>query len=229
MLKEIDEMRKNVVFSNRLIEKNSKSYANLYLHRLKKKKIAERIEKNLYTMHKDPFLIASRIIWPAYISCWTALKFYNLTEQVPRAIFVIIPYYKKPIVFQNTKIIFIKTKPEIMFGYQQVEYKGFEIFIADKEKAIIDSALFGKISFSELQEIIKSNMRQINIIKFIKYLKIIRNKSLIKRFGFIFDIAGKDHYQELKRNVDKTYIPLDYTKQKKGRKNKKWRVIENVN
>lgn len=228
MLKEIEEMKRHAVFNSKLIGKNSKGYVNLYLHRLKKKGIIKRIEKNLYTLYDEPFLIASRIVWPSYISCWTALKFYNLTEQVPRAIFVISPYYKKSITFNNTEIVFIKSQSKNMFGYEKINYRGIEAFIADKEKAMIDSALFRKVSFSELQEIIKENIKQISIRKFINYLKILKNSSLIKRFGFVFDKYGRDYYNELKRYMDKTYILLDYTKGKKGKKNKKWSIIENV-
>ncbi len=227
-LQMMEKMRKVPTFTPKLVNKASQKYANLYLHRLSKQRLVARIEKNLYTSHKDPFLIASRIIWPSYLSCWSGLKFHNLTEQVPRTLFVVMPYYKKTINFQNISIVFIATKNKNIFGYEKINYQGFDIFVADKEKSIIDCALFKKASFSELKEIIENHLKELNLNKFIRYLKRMGNSSLIKRFGFIFDTLGKDFSTALKRYIAKVYIPLDYTKKKTGQKNKKWMVIENA-
>ena len=224
----LEKMKKQIVFTPKMIDKSSQKYANLYLYRLKKQHFIERIEKNLYTTYKDPLLIASMIVWPSYLSCWSSLKFHNLTEQVPHALFVIVPYYKKPIYFQNALIIFIATKSRNFFGYEKANYQGFEIFVADKEKSIIDCALFKKASFSELKEIIKIHLNEMDIRKFLRYLKRIKNNSLIKRFGFVFDSLGKDFYPSLKKHIDKFYIPLDYEKKTAGQKNKKWMVIQNA-
>ncbi len=227
-LETLEKMRKQIVFTPRLLQMRSSRYANLYLHRLKKKRLIERIEKNLYTVFKDPFLIASRIVWPSYLSCWTGLKFHNLTEQVPYTLFVVVPYYKRQILFQYTPIIFIAAKSRNFFGYEKINCQGFEIFVADKEKSIIDSALFKKASFSELKEIIESHVKELDLKKFIRYLKRIQNKSLIKRFGYLFDSLGKDFYPALKKYIDRVFIPLDYAKKKSGAKNKKWMIIENA-
>lgn len=224
----LEKMKKQPVFTLRLLDTPNRNYANLYLHRLEKQRLIERVEKNLYTLYKDPLLIASRIVWPSYISCWSALKFHNLTEQVPRAMFIITSYYKKQVIFQNMPLIFISTKNKNLFGYDKLNYMNFEIFMADKEKSIIDCALFKEASFSELKEIIENHMNELNLKKFISYLKISENKSLIKRFGCLFDYLGKDFYSSLKKYIDKVYISLDYTKKMKGIKNKKWRVIENA-
>ena len=224
----LEKMKKQVVFTSRILDIPGNSYANLYIHRLKKRKLIENIEKNLYTIYKDPFLIASRIVWPSYLSCWTGLKFHNLTEQIPYVIFVVIPYYKKAIKFRNTSIIFIATKSKNFFGYDKVNYQGFEIFVADREKSIIDSALFKKSSFSELIEIIESHLDELDLKKFVRYLKRIGNKSLMKRFGYLFDTMGMNFYPALKKYIDKVYIPLDYAKKKIGLKNKKWMVIQNA-
>ena len=216
----LDKMRKEPIFNSGLLKSFSIDYANLYLHRLEKQKLIQRVEKNIYTVYSDPFLIASRIVWPSYLSCWSALKFHNLTEQVPFSLYVIIPYYKREIIFGNTQILFISSKNRNFFGYEKINYRGFEIFVADKEKAIIDSALFKKASFSELMEITKNHLKELDLGKFLRYLKKTGNKSLIKRFGWLFDSLGKDMYLRLKRYIDKVYIPLDYARERKGIKKK---------
>ena len=209
------------------VGKNSQ-YTNLLLHRLRKRALIQKIERDKYTVYNDPFLIASRVVWPSYISCWSALKYHNLTEQVPQDITVLTTTSKKPIIFCNTKIRFVKLNPKAFFGYKKVKYDGFEIFVADAEKSVIDSALLGEVSFSELKEIILNNSSTLRIGKFIRYLKRIGNKSLIKRFGYVFDEMGKDSFDKLKKYIDATYTLLDYSKKPSVDKNEKWRLIVNA-
>lgn len=183
----LEYLKKYPVFNSLTLNnklKTSKEYSNLFLNRLVKKKRVYRIERDSYTIYDDPFLVASRIVWPSYISGWSALKFHNLTEQLPHNVWVITTRYKKPIKFLNSEIIFITIKTENFFGYEKFDYKGFDIFVAEPEKSLIDSALLKKISFSEIKEIVSSNISSLKINKFLKYLIRIKNKALIKRFGF---------------------------------------------
>lgn len=229
----IRELKKYPVFNLktfREIIKKESNYAKLSIYRLKKEDFIFEIEKNKYTTEKDAILISSNIIWPSYISGWSAIRYYNLTEQLPQAVLVITPRKrkKKEIRFNNTKIIFTKVQPKYFFGYKKESYGEFNIFIAEKEKALIDSVLLKKISLSEICEIIKNNLEEINVDLLINYLIRIKNKTLIKRFGFLLDSIGIDKYKKFKKFVDFKYILLDYALSEKGKKNKKWKVIENV-
>jgi len=230
----IKQLEKYPIFNLKKIKEitgKSSGYAKLLVYRLKKKNLITKIEKNKLTINKDPMIIASNMIWPSYTSCWSALRYYNLTEQLPQDIFVITTKTRKKriVKFNNVKIIFIKVKPKYFFGYRKERYNGFDIFIAEKEKALIDSALFKKISFSEICDIIKNNLNILNTNLFLDYLVKIKNKTLIKRFGFLFDKLNIDVYKKIKRFIDSKYVPLDYALPKKGKKDKKWKIIENVN
>jgi len=229
----IKELEKYPVFNLKTVKETiekDRNYTKLVIHRLKKEKLIFEIEKNKYTINKDLIIIASNIIWPSYISCWSALRYYNLTEQLPQTIQVITPKARKKreIKFNNEKIRFIKIKTKNFFGYKKEPYQKFNIFIAKKEKALIDSVLLKKISFSEISEIIKNNIKTINIDLFINYLTKIKNKALIKRFGFLFESLGIDKYSKLKKFIDSKYVILDYALKTKGIKNKKWKVLNNV-
>ena len=229
----IRELERYPVFNlktlREIIEKDS-SYSKLVVYRLKKDKLIFEIEKNKYTTKKDTLLISSNIIWPSYISGWSAIRHYNLTEQLPQTILVITTKKrkKKEINFNNTKIVFTKVRQKYFFGYRKERYGNFDIFIAEKEKALIDSALFKKISFSEIFDIMRNNIKDINIDLLISYLIKIKNKALIKRFGFLLDKLGVDKYNKLNKFINSKYVILDYALEKKGKKNKKWKVIENV-
>ena len=100
--------------------------------------------------------------------------------------------------------------------------------MADPEKAMIDSVLLRKVSYSEIKDIISDNLGKLKVNKFLNYLKRIKNKSLIKRLGYLFESLGEDHYDKLKKYIDVTYVSLDYSKKMMGKKNKKWRLVINA-
>lgn len=229
----IRKLERYPVFNLKILKEiigKENNYAKIVIHRLKKDCLIFEIERNKYTTNKDLMAIASNITWPSYISCWSALRYHNLTEQLPQNIFVMTTRSRKKrkINFNDSQIIFIKIKPKYFFGYGKERYGNFDIFIAEKEKALIDSVLFKKISFSEICDIIKKNIKNIDINLLIEYLIRIKNKALIKRFGFLFDLLSIDKYNEVRKFIDYKYIPLDYSISGKGKKNKKWKVIENV-
>ena len=206
------------------------SYARLLLHRMKKNGHVFQIQKNRYTLYKDPFLIASRIVWPSYISLWSALRYYNLTEQIPHDIWVVTSRKtrRKMIKYSNANIIFIYTKPKYFFGFKKIISNNFEIFIAEPEKVLIDSMLFRKISFSEIASVIKNNRKDLNIKKLVGFAVKIENKALIKRLGYLLEKLGMDYYPRLKKYVYPAYTPLEYNLPSEGKRIEKWKIIENM-
>lgn len=206
------------------------SYAKLVIHRLKREKLVLQIERNKYTTQSDPLVIASNIIWPCYLSGWSALRFYNLTEQLPQVISVITTRRrkKKELHLNRVRILFTRTKPEYLFGYRRESHQGLPIFMAEKEKALLDSAVFRMISFSEICSIVRENRDSIDGSLLVKYLIRTGNKAVMKRFGFLLDSLGMDVHSLLERHINGGYVPLDYALPAEGVRNKKWRVIENA-
>ncbi|MEW5761163.1 MAG: hypothetical protein AB1779_10415 [Candidatus Thermoplasmatota archaeon] len=226
-------LEKYAVFNTKAVSsilKKDSSYINLLLYRLKKSENIFEIERDKYTTHRDAFLISSRIVWPSYISIWSALRFYNLTEQIPHSVFIVTTRKRRKmeIEFANTKIYFILTKPKYFFGFKKIEFKGFDIFIAEPEKAVIDGMLFKKISLSEIFFILKNNIKTLSIDRLLSYAIKTKNKALIKRLGFLLDNLGFDYYNRLKKHVYYPYTPLEYNLPVGGRYNEKWRIVENV-
>ena len=148
-----------------------KAYTSLFLFRNKSLKRAER--GIYYTKEATEYEIASNIVYPSYISLISALRFYNLTEQIPNVIYVVTTKRHKPIEDLNGYVVeFRNIKKERMFGYRKVD----GAFVADPEKAVIDMVylnLFreyadevlegGKINLSTLSKYIA--MSKVNTVK----------------------------------------------------------------
>lgn len=153
----------------------SSSYAYLVAYRLKKSGIIQEIERGKYTRETDPFLIASWILWPSYLSGWAALQYHHLTEQLPFTLQVITTRKrnKKSLRFHGTSIEFSTIRKAAFTGFKKIMYQNREIFIAEPEKAIVDGLRFETMSFPEAQEIIGAQRRKINKRKLFRYAKLI--------------------------------------------------------
>jgi len=198
-------------------------YSRTYLHRLKKEGLVFQVEKGKYTVFEDPMVFSSYITLPSYISFWTAIRFYNFTEQLPRDIMLASPKPKKNMVFNKKRIRFFKTKH--MWGYKKQRYRDFDIFVAEKEKSIIDSLLLRNIPFSEVVKAVQT--KDFDAGKLVEYAIKTKNKSLMKRLGYMMEISGIDGRGKLIEHFDRNYILLSWNGKASGKKNKKWRIILN--
>jgi len=197
-------------------------YVKTLLYRLKERKLIYRIERGKYTCYDDALLFASYIYVPSYVSLWTAIRYYNLTEQLPKTIFVMVPKSRRQLKFQNISIEFIKTK--YFFGFKKERYMDFNIFIAEQEKAVIDSLLSKKIPLDEIEKAIKT--KKLDIKKLLDYAIKTENKSLIKRLGFILE-ENNIKCERLKIFIDANYVVLDLMLNRTGKRNKRWMIIDN--
>lgn len=224
----LDKLRQMPVFTIGDIKKikaykSEKSYP-LLVYRLKKQKKITEIEKGKFTLSTDPYLVATNIITPSYLSFWSCSYYKGFTEQIVNTIQIACTVKKKDIIFMNQRIKFIKLRPKLMFGFKKDKNN---VFVASDEKLLIDSLLFQK-QLGNFDEIIKT-ARNSNINKNIMtdYLKNINNISITKRIGYVLEkYKSMDIYDEFKELIkkDKNYIKLD-TSSKSKIMNKKWRLI----
>jgi len=203
------------------ITNKSQKYVRTLLYRLNKKGFIRRIERGKYALYDDVLIFASYIEAPSYLSLWTALRYYNMTQQQPKSFFVMCPIKRKKIRLRDSDIIFVTTKH--MFGYRKERYSDFDIFMAEPEKVIIDSLLF-KIPLNDIAEALDS--AELDFEKLSGYAKKTKNISLMKRLGYILENKKGSSYGL--KATDNNYIPLDYLGRKGGKKERKWKLIINA-
>ncbi|WP_455391486.1 type IV toxin-antitoxin system AbiEi family antitoxin domain-containing protein [[Eubacterium] cellulosolvens] len=153
-------------------------YTKVYLHRLLKKGLIQRVKRGFYTIHEDPIIFATHIYYPSYISLWYAFQHYGTTTQLPLTIEVMT--HRNDSV-QNVN--FIKTRH--LWGYHRIKYMSFEVFISDLEKAIIDAVTTGRVPLDEIQCAIS----KCDIDKLEEYTMRM-NISTMKKIGFIAESTG---------------------------------------
>lgn len=230
LLKKLERYPVVTLKSIRELTQKKREYARLFVHRMKKDGLLTEIERGKYTVHLDPFLVASHIVWPSYISCLSALRYHNLTEQLPVKIEVVTTRARKErkLEFGNAAINFIRVKPCFFFGFAKARYGQFEVFVADSEKAMLDAAMLRTISFSAISEALSEHRKEIDTGRLVNYLIRTGDAALGRRFGFLLEKLRIKEAKKLEIFRKGRHILLDYSLPERGRKNEKWLVTENA-
>lgn len=196
-------------------------YATKFIQRCLDIESIERIEKGKYCIKKTPIdIVASHIVHPSYLSLITALRFYNITTQLPVEKYVITTARHGDMAFRGYRMHFIKVGKRLLFGFGPVN----GAIIANPEKAFIDSLYLKKDIWynEELDTGLKSGV--VSVVTLKKYAIALKDPSLISRLGHILELDYSINCDDLIQYSSRRYVAL-------GRKGKKrdtrWKVIYN--
>lgn len=168
---------------------------NFHIQRLtdwQRKRYLKKITRGYYVFSDTEinentlYIIANEIYNPSYVSLESALSHYNL---IPEGVYSVTSVSSKKTVSLKTPLsefIYKKIKPELMFGYGLVDYRGHNFKIAEIEKAVLDyfyvnSNLKNDNDFFEMRFNIKSFKENADMEKFNRYLNAFNNKSMKRR------------------------------------------------
>jgi len=190
---------------------------------LKRKEAIRKVGKGFFALPgADEFVVATNIHYPSYISFWTALNYYGLSDNLPKKIFLVTTKYTRPI--GNFKYVALSQKR--FFGYTSMGNAA----IAEREKAIIDSLLFPKYSggVKEVMKCVAAGKGELSVKKLIHYAERVESKVVLRRLGFILQHSGFKGYDTLKRNRGRGYVLLDPNLKRKNNFNKEWLLDINI-
>jgi len=160
--------KKNPVFTTNEIARIShlkKSCAIVSIKRMVDKALLFRVAKGIYALEQDPFLNASYIIPNSYISFNAALYLHKAIDQIPSTIHVVVPRRVKKKV---EGVTFVSLPKKAFFGFEAIKYRGYSLWVADKEKALIDITY----KYGHLPQTIE----KINKKKLVRYAKLMELK-----------------------------------------------------
>ncbi len=227
-LEKIKGLQKPVFTSNDLQKLSSfdKKYLKVYLFRLKRRHRIQEVEKGKYALSLHPFIIASNVIFPTYISFFSAYFYHDLTTQMPNIIQVVSLRSKKVLKGEGYSIQFIKMSPQRVFGYTREKFMEKYIFVAEKEKALVDSLYLPQ--YCPLEETYAALSGDLNVDLLITYALRMKSIVLLKRLGYLLELQGIDIFTKIKSKLNDRYDYLDPHQHKPGKKSKKWRLVINI-
>ena len=226
---------------------NSKTIGDLFeldefqtanvLNRMKKTGLVMQIERGKYLLLalspekvlSNPLYIGSHLVLPSYISFWSALHYYGLTEQSPRTVFVATTRRKKELTFRGTHFKFVTLKPEAFFGYQREVLAELPVVVADQSKAILDSLTLPEYAggVAEVAKALQIAVREnkIDNLTLINYADRLDNASLSSRLGYLLETLGQ-FTSGLK--ASKGPVKLDPQRSLEGPFNRHWQLYINI-
>lgn len=183
-----------------------------------------------YTIHS--FVIASALTEPYYISYWSALNYYGLTEQTPASVYIATQKSMKNRVILDIQFRFVTISPWKFFEINEVNIEKTKVKISSPEKTIAD-CLDHPEHCNGIQEVARALLfekNEINADKVISCSMKLKNSSVIKRLGYIADQLGVEEIKQKLSGIDlkKGYSLLDPTLPRKGRIKEKWKIIVNT-
>jgi len=196
--------------------------AYVKINRMFKMKKIYKIENGKFCLSDDPFIASTQITHPSYISFSTAMYLHGKFQQVINEVFVITSKKKARLMIFNMPVIFITIKPELIFGYNKVKKGDSYIFLADFEKALVDSLYLPRyMTIGAVFDVMQAGFKK---KLFEEYVLRMNSESVLRRAGYLLERLGYE--TRLKPNTKTTY-KLNPTFKSKKTFNSKWKLYIN--
>jgi predicted transcriptional regulator of viral defense system len=225
----------------------SKVAATNTLGRLVRKGWLQRLQRGLYMIipleagperlwSENALVLASNLISPGAVAYWSALRFWNMTEQIPRVQFVQTTKRKRPLMIQGVEFQFIHVAERYFFGISTRRIEDIPIIVTDREKTIIDAASRPELSggIIQLAQAMKSSVNSIDWEKLDRYLVQWGGGAVAKRLGYLVEtlslpipdrVSTINHWQTM---ISKGISQLEPGSGKSGPIVTRWQLQINV-
>ena len=208
------------------------------IKKLLEKKRLKKIIKNTYLFipMKAPqgrwagneYVVAKALINGAkyYIGYSSVFNSYGFTEQVAQMIHVVSDKYSIKKTLGGVKYKLIKVLPNRIYGLETRKISREDVIFASKERALLDTFEFYAVKKASV--ILTEQLKNIDVTVFVDYVARYPVQVVRRRIGFFLQKLGVS--QKMLNKIDvgqKGYSFLYDTEAKKGKVNKKWRIIIN--
>ena len=193
-----------------------------------------RLKRELYAISElssrgflslSPYLVANLLVKDSYVSFEAALQHYSMFDQSLARIASISLKMQRAVKLDNAEYVFVKTKPDYYFGWQEIVADNRTARIAYAEKALIDMLNFHRTKYTVdlVLEKLHEYRQDLDIKRLEDYLKKFP-VTIAKIFGFLFDLAEIDSTNlfEFARSKSKCGVHWMIPGNKKF--NSKWRL-----
>jgi predicted transcriptional regulator of viral defense system len=218
------------------------------LTRLEKKGWLQRLERGLYMIvpleagpagkwTEDPLVIAIHLQPYGAVAYWSALHYWNLTEQVPRTVLIQSLRQRNPsqTIILGVTYKFVRIKKEKLFGVISRSSEGQEITITNREKSLIDACDRPDLCGGILQVAQAFETGEpIDWNRIDSYLEKMGSGAIYKRLGYVIETLNipipdlEARLRAWQQSMSQGIALLDLGGWQTGPVKTKWRVRVNV-
>ena len=183
---------------------------------------------------EHPFLVVDALLpGEYYVSYWTALAHYGLTEQLPSTVFVAVSgQRKKSFTFHQRRYQFVTVPPRRFFGWTEERIGDHAFRIAQVEKALVD-ALYQERYGGGIIEIAKCLHHAHGVAdpaRLIAYAVRMDSAALCRRLGYLMETLGWPEASGLLPHLGRTAVVYLSTllPRTPSSFNERWKLFVNV-
>jgi predicted transcriptional regulator of viral defense system len=209
----------------------------------------KRIERGLYMLvplsagpqrmwTENALVVASHLLQPSAIAYWSALHYWNLTEQLPRTVFVQSPRRKskRDMTVMGVHYRFITIQPQRFFGLVAQTVDQHAIQVTDREKTLVDTADRPDLSggIGQLVETLRGHWEELDWQRVDAYLVQFASGAVVKRLGYLLEALalpiphGRELLQRWRSQLSTGIALLEPGGSPDGRVLRRWRVQDNA-
>lgn len=215
----------------------SNSAVRHVLMNLTKKRRLQRIEQGKYLLIPEkagtegywaeyPWVIVSHLIDTYYVGFWTAMNFWDMTEQIPCTIFVVTTKRKRSLEYLKQRFEFITLSEKKFFGFVEQKASNKETFnISSREKTIVDGLMHSEYcgGMVEVTKAMWNSRKEVDWKIVLEMAEKVKINVVLKRLGYLLSILNiEDIEEKIKEKIKKyPYHYLDPTTSKNKIENSK--------
>jgi len=222
-------------------------YTANVLSRLVRKGWLQRLDRGVYmllplaagperTWTESGLVIAPHLIQPAAVAYWSALHYWNMTEQIPQVVFVQSTRRKQPVEVLGIRFRFVTVKKEHFFGVIRRTVNGKPIYVTDREKTLLDAAARPDLSggIAQLAQALRAAHADVNWSQLDGYLARWGGGAIVKRLGYLLETMSlpipdrEKRLEQWQGMLSQGISPLEPGADASGPTVTRWRVRVNV-
>ncbi len=227
----------------------SDAHARKILHQLAQKQWLARIKAGVYEVipaergayafpDTNPLFIGSYLVSPYYFSYATAAFYYGLSTQAAATVYIATTAAKSKRVLtvrQRTYRLVVQPASQF-FGAVEVEAYGSRVWMADREKAVVDALTHPEYAgdIPEIAGMLWRGKAQCDWMRLAVHALKMQSQSLLQRLGYLGDFLALPWPQEVREQLragigkNVTYLGRVGLWGNDGAYDAAWRVIANL-
>ncbi|MDP2939170.1 MAG: hypothetical protein Q8O13_03695 [Candidatus Omnitrophota bacterium] len=128
------------------------------------------------------FYVANKLYEPSYVSLETALSIYSIIPEIAAAVTSVTTRPTRTFRNKYGSFFYRTCKREAFSGYSLMRYEGFKVYIADKEKSLVDFLYYrlrlgSSLDFAE-ERLNKKILKKIDWQKAFRYAKLFNQRTI---------------------------------------------------
>ena len=187
--------------AKKILQANNSATRHVLMNLTKKRRL-QRIQRGKYLLipesaglelywAESPWVVVPHLIDVYYVGFWTAMNYWDMTEQIPYTVFVATTKRKRNLEFGNQRFEFVTLSKKKFFGFVEQKASKKESFnISSREKTIVDGLMHpeycgGIVEVTKAMWNVRKELDWNSVSEMADNVKV---NAVLKRLGYLLNV-----------------------------------------